>query len=92
VLWAVVIAGVPAFAGDLVLGGLWLAVRATGARPHRHPERRATTLNWAATVAAVFTVALVTRNWLFVALLVVSGIVTLALVVRAMVQVARSRR
>jgi hypothetical protein len=36
--------------------------------------------------------ALVTRNWLFVALLVVSGIVTLPLLVRAMVQVARSRR
>jgi hypothetical protein len=91
-LWAVVVAGVLAFAGDLVHGGLWLAVRATGARPRPHPELRATTLSWAATVAAVFTAALITRNWLFVALLVVPGIVTLALVVRAMVQVARPRR
>ena len=41
---------------------------------------------------AVFTAALVTRNWLFVALLAVPGIVTLALLVRATVQVARSRR
>jgi hypothetical protein len=87
-----VVAGVLAFAGDLVHGGLWLAARTAGARPRRHPERRATTLSWAATVAAVLTAALVTRNWLFVALLAVPGIVTLALLVRATVQVARSRR
>jgi hypothetical protein len=91
-LWAVVAAGVLAVAGDLVYGGLWLAARATGARPPRRPERRIRTLDWVATVAVVFAVALVTRNWLFVALLAVPAIITLALLARVTVRVARSRR
>jgi hypothetical protein len=90
-LWAIVLAGVLAFAGDLAHAGLWLIVRARGSRPPRHPERRATTLNYAATVAAVFVAALLTRSWLLVALLIVPGLVALALFAHAAAQVVRSR-
>ena len=91
-LWAIVVAGVLAFAGDFVHAGLWLVARARGSRPPRHPERRAMTLKYATTVAVVFAAALLTRSWLLVALLVVPGLVTLALFAHAAAQVVRSHR
>jgi hypothetical protein len=89
-LWAVVAVGAFSLVPDVLLAGLWLAARAMGRPVGRYPVRPASTLGFVATTAAVFVAALVTRDWIVVALLGAPGVVFLVIALRAAAHATRS--
>jgi hypothetical protein len=91
-LWIVVAVGAFSLVPDVVLAGLWVTARATGRHVGRYSVRPASALSFAATMAVVFVAALLTRDWILVALLAAPSVIFLVLAIRAAAQATRLHR